>query len=134
MAKRQSTRRWVRGIKTDSTAPPPGTFTGSAEQIARTMARKNVSPKGLGSGIRMIQYFINRAGRGLSASRRRTLERAKQILRQRCTMHKCETPMVRNHRFVHCALCICCFLVYGTVRRPEIAPTMNSTIAITSSA
>ena len=44
------------------------------------MARKDVSPKGLGSGIRMIQYFINRGGKGLSKSRRETLERAKRKL------------------------------------------------------
>lgn len=47
------------------------------------MARKDVSPKGLGSGIRMIQYFINRAGKGLSATRRLELERAKRILQRR---------------------------------------------------
>jgi uncharacterized protein DUF3175 len=83
MAKQRSTRRWVRRVSTDSTHPPPRTFTGSAEQIARTMARKDVSPKGLGSGIRMIQYFINRGGKGLSATRRRELERAKRILQRR---------------------------------------------------
>jgi hypothetical protein len=81
--KRKPKRKWVRSVKTDSTAPPRGTFKGSAQQIARTMARKDVSPKGLGSGIRMIQYFINRAGKGLSESRRRELERAKRILRLR---------------------------------------------------
>jgi tRNA(adenine34) deaminase len=47
------------------------------------MARSDVSPKGLGSAIRMIQYFINRGGRRLSASRRRELERAKHILQRR---------------------------------------------------
>jgi hypothetical protein len=83
MAKKRSTRRWVRRVNTDSTHPPPRTFTGSAAQIARTMARKDVSPKGLGSGIRMIQYFISRAGKGLSATRRRELERAKRILQRR---------------------------------------------------
>jgi len=83
MATRRATRRWVRTVKTDSTHPPPRTFTGSASQIARKMARKDVSPKGLGSAIRMIQYFINRGGRGLSASRRRTLERAKRMLQRR---------------------------------------------------
>ena len=73
----------MRKVTTDSTHPPARTFTGSAEQIARTMARKDVSPKGLGSSIRMIQYFINRAGRNLSATRRRELERAKRILQRR---------------------------------------------------
>jgi tRNA(adenine34) deaminase len=76
-------RRWVKNVKTDSTHPPSRTFTGSASHIARTLARKDVSPKGLGSAIRMIQYFINRGGRRLSASRRRELERAKRILQQR---------------------------------------------------
>jgi tRNA(adenine34) deaminase len=52
------------------------------------MARKDVSPKGLGSGIRMIQYFINRAGKGLSPTRRRELEHAKRILQQRRASEK----------------------------------------------
>jgi hypothetical protein len=88
MAKKRSKRGWVREVRTDSTHPPRRTFTGSAAQIARTMARKDVSPKGLGSGIRMIQYFINRAGKGLSATRRRELERAKRILQRRAAAHK----------------------------------------------
>jgi tRNA(adenine34) deaminase len=54
MAKKRPQRRWVRRVKTDSTHPPPRTFAGSAAQIARTMARSDVSPKGLGSAIRMI--------------------------------------------------------------------------------
>jgi Protein of unknown function (DUF3175) len=83
MAKKRARRRWVRTVKTDSTHPPPRTFAGSASEIARTMARKDVSPKGLGSAIRMIQYFINRGGRRLTASRRRELERAKRILQRR---------------------------------------------------
>ncbi len=62
-------KRWVRTVTTDSTHPPRRTFTGSARDIARTMARKEVSPGGLGSGIRMIQYFINRGGKNLSAKR-----------------------------------------------------------------
>src|SRR5919108_3780322 len=76
-------RKWVRTVSTDSTHPPPGTFTGSASEIARTMARKDVSPRGLGSGIRMIQYFLNRGGKNLSSRRRAELERAKRILQQR---------------------------------------------------
>jgi len=89
LAKRRSgrararVRKWVHRVKTVSTFPPEGTFTRDAESIARTMASQEVSPKGLGSAIRMIQFFINRAGRGLSKERRRQLERAKQILRER---------------------------------------------------
>jgi tRNA(adenine34) deaminase len=76
-------RLWVQTVHTVSTAPPPGTFTKSARQIAAIMARPDVSPGGLGSAVRMIQYFINRGGKGLPPSRRRALERAKRILQQR---------------------------------------------------
>ncbi len=87
--KRRSTKKkWVRRVITDSTHPPRGTFTGSAAEIARTMARKDVSPRGLGSGIRMIQYFINRGGKNLGARRRATLERAKRILQKRAERQK----------------------------------------------
>ncbi|MBI4526217.1 MAG: DUF3175 domain-containing protein [Deltaproteobacteria bacterium] len=88
MKKKPQRKRWVRGVATESTFPPAGTFKGSATQIARTMASKRVSPKGLGSGIRMIQFFINRAGKGLSPTRRREIERAKRILQRRVAANK----------------------------------------------
>jgi Protein of unknown function (DUF3175) len=66
----------VRDVKTISTYPPEGLFTQDAQTIARAMASKKVSPKSIGSGIRMIQFFINRAGKDLSAARRRELEKA----------------------------------------------------------
>jgi tRNA(adenine34) deaminase len=47
------------------------------------MASKKVSPKGIGSGIRMIQFFINRAGKGLPAKRKRELEKAKKLLQEK---------------------------------------------------
>lgn len=77
MAKKKN---WVRNVKTVSTFPPQSLFTKDAETIARVMATKKVSPKGLGSGIRMIQFFINRAGKNLTAARRHELEDAKHIL------------------------------------------------------
>jgi Protein of unknown function (DUF3175) len=86
--RRPGKRKWVRSVTTDSTHPPPRTFTGSAAEIARTMARKDVSPRGIGSGIRMIQYFINRGGKNLSAGRRAELERAKRILQERAARQK----------------------------------------------
>jgi len=73
-------RKWVRNVKTDSTHPPGGLFTKNATTIARTLASKKVSPKGPSSGMRMLTYFINRAGKGMSASRRAELERAKKLL------------------------------------------------------
>jgi tRNA(adenine34) deaminase len=61
----------VREVKTISTFPPKGLFTTDAGTIARVMATNKVSPKGIASGIRMIQFFINRAGENLPASRKR---------------------------------------------------------------
>ncbi len=78
----KSKKRWIRKVKTESTFPKKGIFTKDADTIARHMASKKVSPKGRGSGIRMIQYFINRAGKNLPASRRQELEKAKRILQQ----------------------------------------------------
>jgi uncharacterized protein DUF3175 len=80
--------RWVAKVKTDSTHPPEGLFTKDASTIARTLASKKVSPKGPASGMRMLNYFINRAGRGLSATRRKELERAKTLLSRRIKGHK----------------------------------------------
>jgi hypothetical protein len=40
---------WVRNVKTVSTFPPNGTFTKDATTIARIMASKKVSPKGIGT-------------------------------------------------------------------------------------
>jgi hypothetical protein len=76
-------KKWVSKVKTVSTHPPEGLFTKDAETIARQLASKRVSPKGPGSGMRMLTYFINRAGKGLSVSRREELEKAKKLLSMR---------------------------------------------------
>jgi hypothetical protein len=80
---RRTGKKWVQDVKTVSTFPPKDLFTKDAETIARAMASKKISPKGIGSGIRMIQYFINRGGKGLSAARKRELEKAKHILQEK---------------------------------------------------
>ena len=74
--------KWSQRIKTVSTFPPRGTFTKPAREVARVMASKKVSPGGLGSAIRMVQMFINRAGKQLSSVRKAELEEAKQILQK----------------------------------------------------
>ncbi len=79
----KSKKRWVAKVNTESTFPPEGLFSKSAATIARTLASPKVSPKGPGSGMRMLTYFINRAGRGLTATRREELEKAKQLLHKR---------------------------------------------------
>jgi len=76
-------KRWIAEVKTVSTYPPAGLFTKSAATIARALASKGVSPKGPVSGMRMLTYFVNRAGRGLSPERRAELEKAKALLSRR---------------------------------------------------
>src|SRR3954463_6792811 len=78
-----SDARWSGKVKTVSTYPPKDLYTKDAQTIARVMATKKVSPKGLGSAIRMVQFYINRAGKNLPAARVRELERAKRILQKR---------------------------------------------------
>src|ERR1043165_6586701 len=78
-----SDRKWSGKVKTDSTYPPEGLYRKDAETIARVMATKKVSPKGIGSAIRMVQFYINRAGKTLSAARRGELEKAKRILQEK---------------------------------------------------
>jgi hypothetical protein len=67
-------------VTTVSTSPPEGLFTRDARTIARTLASRRVSPGGITSGLRMLLFFINRAGRGLTPRRRAELEKAKRLM------------------------------------------------------
>jgi hypothetical protein len=81
-SEKKTAKKWVAGVTTDSTHPPEGLFTKDAATIARSLASKKVSPKGPGSGMKMLNYFINRGGKNLTASRRHELEKAKRLLSQ----------------------------------------------------
>jgi tRNA(adenine34) deaminase len=81
-------KSWVHKVKTVLTFPPEGIFTKDAKTIANVMATKEVSPQGIGSGIRMIQFFINRAGKNLPPERKRELETAKKILQDQASKKK----------------------------------------------
>src|SRR5262249_31749861 len=83
MSKQTDKKRWVRNVKSVSTFPPEGLFTRDAATIARVMTTKKVSPLGLGSAVRMVQFFINRAGKNLPPQRRKELEKAKGLLQAR---------------------------------------------------
>ena len=85
---KKGTRRWSASVHTDSTHPPEGLFNKSAAVIARTLASKKVSPKGPSSGMRMLTFYINRAGQNLSASRKTELNRAKKLLSERIAREK----------------------------------------------
>jgi Protein of unknown function (DUF3175) len=81
-------RKWSAGVNTEATYPEQGLFKKDAETIARSLASKKVSPKGPNSGMRMLTFYVNRAGKNLSQSRLRVLERAKELLHERIEKSK----------------------------------------------
>jgi hypothetical protein len=81
--------RWVRKVAETSDAMdlPHGVFKGSPAAIARGLKRsvlRSRRTKGtkLQSAMSMLNLYVNRAGRSLSANDRRRLERAKGELRK----------------------------------------------------
>jgi hypothetical protein len=82
-------RRWSQRVTEESTALilEPGVFTlRTPEEIARSLKRsadksrqRKSSP--FRSAMSMLTFYINRAGKGLPARRRKTLEQAKDALR-----------------------------------------------------
>lgn len=85
---RSQVNRWSAKVKTESTFPQEGLFNKGAKTIARSLASKKVSPKGPGSGMRMLTFFINRAGKNLSAKRKAELNKAKELLSAKVQAHK----------------------------------------------
>ena len=73
-------KKWSAKVDTDSTHPDEGLFNQSASAIAKALASKKVSPKGPASGMRMLNFYINRAGKNLSSERHAELEKAKDKL------------------------------------------------------
>jgi tRNA(Arg) A34 adenosine deaminase TadA len=73
-------KKWSAKVDTDSTHPDEGLFNKSASAIAKALASKEVSPKGPASGMRMLNFYINRAGKNLSQERHAELEKAKDKL------------------------------------------------------
>ena len=82
------TRRWSAAVTSDSTHPQAGLFKQDARTIARELASKRVSPKGPSSGMRMLTFYMNRAGKSLPATRLKVLEEAKELLHQKIAKGK----------------------------------------------
>src|ERR1700749_5024912 len=76
-------KRWSAKVTTDSTKPGPGLFKKSAKAIASGLAKKSVSPKGPGQAMQMLSFYENRGGKNLSAERKKALENAKDLLREK---------------------------------------------------
>ena len=83
-------RKWSASVTTDSTHPHAGLFNKDAKTIARELASKRVSPKGPSSGMRMLTFYINRAGKNLPATRLKVLEEAKKLLHRKIEAGKSE--------------------------------------------
>ncbi len=76
-------KRWSAKVTTDSTKPGLGLFKKSAKAIAAGLAKKSVSPKGPGQAMQMLSFYENRGGKNLSPERKKALENAKDILREK---------------------------------------------------
>jgi tRNA(adenine34) deaminase len=84
-------KKWSAKVDTDSTHPDEGLFNQTASAIAKALASKKVSPKGPASGMRMLNFYINRAGKNLSRERHAELKKAKDKLSAIIAKQKAET-------------------------------------------
>jgi tRNA(adenine34) deaminase len=84
-------KKWSAKVDTDSTHPDEGLFNQTASAIAKALASKKVPPKGPASGMRMLNFYINRAGKNLSQERHAELEKAKDKLSAIIAKQKAET-------------------------------------------
>ncbi len=96
--KTPSARRWSAKVTTDSTHPGKELFLKSPSTIAHALATKKVSPKGPGSGMRMLTFYINRAGKNLGKERLADLEKAKRILSEIIASHKTTTGSEKQYK------------------------------------
>jgi tRNA(adenine34) deaminase len=86
--KHPTEHRWSASVTSDSTHPHEGLFKEDAQTIADQLFSKEVSPKGPASGMRMLNFYINRAGKNLSEERHKVLEHAKTILSEKIAATK----------------------------------------------
>jgi tRNA(adenine34) deaminase len=87
-----ATKKWSAEVDTDSTHPEEGLFKQDAAAIAKALASKKVSPKGPASGMRMLNFYINRAGKTLTKMRHAELEKAKELLSKKIAREKEKAP------------------------------------------
>ncbi len=85
-------KKWSAKVDTDSTHPDEGLFNKNASAIAKALASKKVSPKGPASGMRMLNFYINRAGKNLSEERKHELKKAKSLLSDIIAKQKAAKP------------------------------------------
>jgi hypothetical protein len=74
-------------------------FTMPAKEIADSLASREFSPQGASSGLRLLTFYINYAGKRLSVSRRKNLEKAKKLLSDRMTRELIEREREQQPKF-----------------------------------
>jgi uncharacterized protein DUF3175 len=89
MAKLPRKKMWVKKVQETSFAMrlPEGIFTRSAKEIAQglkkaVMASPSTKGTKFQSAMSMLNYYINRAGKNLTPTKKARLERAKVELRK----------------------------------------------------
>jgi tRNA(adenine34) deaminase len=83
---------------TDCVSVNAGLFNLPAEEIAQSLASPKGSPHGASSGLRLLTFYINYAGKRLSVSRRRNLEKAKKLLSGLVTRELIEREREQQHK------------------------------------
>lgn len=59
---------------------PANLFANPPEKIVEILSSRERFPQGVASGMRVLSFYISQSGKGLSPTRRRNLEKAKQML------------------------------------------------------
>jgi len=67
----------------DPAGPPGGLFNLPAEEIAESLASKEVSPQGTAAGMRLLAFYISHAASRVSPSKLRRLLKARKLLADR---------------------------------------------------
>ena len=87
-AAKNTSHKWSASVTSDSTHPHEGLFNESAQTIADELFSEKVSPKGPASGMRMLNFYINRAGKNLPEERQQVLAHSKRILSEKIAASK----------------------------------------------
>ena len=116
----RGTREMVCRRHQDSTHPREGLFNQDAKTIARELASKKVSPKGYSSGMRMLTFYINRAGKNLPEKRLKVLEEAKELLHKKIVAGKARAKKSTGQEGCLGALllALCCATLHRNI--PEL--------------
>lgn len=86
-------------MNSDFDRMPANLFAKPPETIVEMLSSKESFPQGAASGMRVLSFYIARSGKGLSATRRRNLEKARKLLSARVKSEAAEAE-AKLHRNV----------------------------------